>query len=72
MSVRFLTTEDVRNGSEPLIREAIEYLERQGITHNQIHRLVIDAEVGEPITITPTLYVQTEPSTSIETRGSAL
>jgi hypothetical protein len=60
VTIKILTTDRVRNGDEPIIREAIEYLERRGIPRGEIRRLEIVAEVDEPITITPTLYVQTE------------
>jgi hypothetical protein len=60
MSMIVLTDEIVQSGSEPIIAEAIAYLERLGIPRVDIRALTIEAEVGDVITITPTLYVRKE------------
>lgn len=62
MTVKIIPLDGLCTGNEPILEEALAYLERRGIPRGEIRRLEIAAEVGQPITLTPTLYVQAEPA----------
>jgi hypothetical protein len=50
-----------KDGTEPVIREALQYLERRhGLPGSQIQSVSVYAKVNEPIVITVTLFVQDE------------
>lgn len=51
-----------QSGKEPGIREAIDYLDRQyGMPSRDIKAVAIEGEIGRPILITVTVYMQNEP-----------
>jgi hypothetical protein len=47
-------------GNEPIIAEALAYLERRGIPRGDVRGLAIHAEVGDAIRMDVSLYVQDE------------
>lgn len=47
----------VKNGKEPLLREAVAYLERRGIPASDIVAVRMDAEVNRPLRLSVDLYV---------------
>jgi hypothetical protein len=62
MTIKVIKTDGLATGTEPILEEALAYLERRGIPRGEIRRLEIVAEVGYVITLTPTIYVQAEPA----------
>lgn len=51
MAVRLVT------GREPVLAEALAWLETRGIKPNEIRAISMDAEVGEPLVMKVTLLV---------------
>lgn len=47
----------VRTGQEPILREAVDWLESKGIPATSIRAVSMDAEIGQPMSITATFYV---------------
>jgi hypothetical protein len=47
----------VKDGKEPMVREAMAYVERLGIPSTQIRRLTVDAQVGQPLVVGLELFV---------------
>jgi hypothetical protein len=60
---------DLVNGSEPIIAEALAYLERKGIEKKQVRRISIDAEVGAPLLISVDFFLEAEPEPEPEPLG---
>lgn len=74
MSIKVITNETVRSGSEPMIEQAIRYLEGKGIDRRNVREVVITAEVGQPLMLDVSLYVEPESAESVplawtDTRG---
>lgn len=57
-------------GDEPMIQEALKHLrERYGIPKDDIQRLEIDAETGQPMRLTVTLLVREPAEVKVEPLG---
>lgn len=52
-----MTLRIVKTGQEPILREAVDWLESKGIPAKCIRAVSMDAEIGQPMTITATFYV---------------
>jgi len=47
----------VKNGDETEIQAAVAWIESLGISRNVIRGITVDAQVGQPLTVTATLMV---------------
>lgn len=53
-------------GNEPVLQEALDYLERRGIPKAHIRSITVDAEIGQPIRIDVSLFMHEEPEPAAE------
>lgn len=53
-------------GNEPILQEALDYLERRGIPKAHIRSITVDAEIGRPVMIDVSLFMHEEPEPAAE------
>lgn len=66
-----MTLRVVKTGQEPILREAVDWLEGKGIPATCIRAVSMDAEIGQPMTITATFYVDESDEMAAQVPGQA-